>query len=121
VITWRTIPTGTIRQNEPTGICPSNFPISLGGSVTATDDHDSGRLIRVVLSWSAPGFQSGSVVMNPDGLPYYGAVGPVPYPGNPNNGGVLAVSVVATDSQGATSNVLSTKVTIAPCQPIIIG
>lgn len=87
-------------------------PVQTYPAVTVSDDHDSGADLQVVVHWS--GFVSGSYKMVWDGN-YYGVIGPVPYPGKPNKGGVLKVWVTATDSAGNTGSLGGPDIEVLPC------
>jgi hypothetical protein len=56
--------------------------------------------------------------MGRDGTPFFGAVGPVAFPGD-NRGGTLTVSVVATDGDGASTTLAGGPVTVRACPPPI--
>ncbi|MDG4823084.1 cyclic nucleotide-binding protein [Asanoa sp. WMMD1127] len=112
-ITWVTDPGGTIDQQiGGEGSCGNNrteaFPV-----VAVSDDKDPDQVIKVTVSWS--GFASGSDAMSWDGN-FYGRIGPVPYSGEPNTGGALSIRVTATDSEGESSSISGTDVTVAGCR-----
>ncbi|SNT14163.1 putative peptide zinc metalloprotease protein [Asanoa hainanensis] len=113
-ITWVTDPGGTIDQQiGGESSCGRNgtaaFPV-----VSVTDDKDSDQSIKVTVSWS--GFDSGSNSMSWDGN-FYGQIGPVPYPGKPNEGGTLSITVTATDTEGESSSIDGSNIAVAPCNP----
>jgi putative peptide zinc metalloprotease protein len=112
-----TDPGGTIAQEIDGRPCTDRrtqaFPV-----VSASDDRDPASELKVTVFWS--GFATGQSPMSWDGN-FYGAIGPVPYPGESNQGGTLSIWVTATDSEGATSSALvGTDITVDPCQPQII-
>jgi putative peptide zinc metalloprotease protein len=87
--------------------------------VSVSDDHDAPSTIKVTVFWS--GFANGQNSMSWDGN-FYGAVGPVAYSGEPNQGGTLSIWVTATDSEGATSSrLIGSDIAVDACPPIVIG
>jgi hypothetical protein len=72
----------------------------------------------VIVRWT--GFAAGSDQMSPDGN-FYGQVGPIDFPGQSNDGGTLGIVVTATDSEGASSSVRGSAVTVASCRLDIVG
>jgi putative peptide zinc metalloprotease protein len=111
-ITWVTDPGGSIAQDVNGQACSGSstqaFPV-----VSVKDDHDSPADIKVTVIWS--GFADGSAPMSWDGN-FYGSVGPIPYSGQANEGGTISISVTATDSQGKTSRIDGTSITVDACR-----
>ncbi|MDG4767599.1 cyclic nucleotide-binding protein [Solwaraspora sp. WMMD406] len=116
VISWVNEPSGEIGQDAGGAPCGGPNSTTAGAAVRVAGDPPG---VNVVLSWS--GFAQGGTSMNPDGPVYYGAVGPVDYSGEPNSGGSLAITVIATDRQGRTSSPIETKISVAPCRATAAG
>jgi putative peptide zinc metalloprotease protein len=97
----------------------SNFGPTLTAVVSVTDDHDGPQGLKVTVHWE--GFANGANGMSWDGF-WFGAIGPVPFPGQRNQGGTLTrIWVTATDSAGATSVLEGVKIAVRPCpEPIIV-
>jgi putative peptide zinc metalloprotease protein len=117
-VRWVTDPGGTIAQDANGKPC-SNFGTQAFPAVSVSDDHDAPSTIKVTVFWS--GFANGQNSMSWDGN-FYGAVGPVAYSGEPNQGGTLSIWVTATDSEGATSSrLIGSDIAVDACPPIVIG
>jgi putative peptide zinc metalloprotease protein len=94
----------------------NNPPTQLFPVVAVTDDQDDWPDLVVRVQWS--GFHQGGAVMVWDGF-FYGTIGPVPYPGTPNEGGTIDIRVTATDSGGATSTLAARgPATVLPCSGV---
>jgi putative peptide zinc metalloprotease protein len=92
--------------------CIAGVPTQVFPVVDVTDDRTPATQLTVEVRWT--GFAQGVAKMTWDGF-YYGVVGPVPYPGVPNEGGVLNVRVVARDADGAQGFSTVRTVTVLKC------
>jgi putative peptide zinc metalloprotease protein len=106
-------PGGTITPEVGGAPCLPNNPTQVFPIVAVSDDHDSSGGLKVTVHWS--GFASGSAPMSPDGN-YYGAIGPVTYSGQPNDGGDLKIWVTAIDSGGAATTLDGSPVHLTACR-----
>ncbi|HEV7708092.1 MAG TPA: cyclic nucleotide-binding protein [Asanoa sp.] len=111
-ITWRNDPGGTVDQLIGGESACGKNGTTASASVIVTDDNDPEQALKVTVSWK--GFDSGSDAMSWDG-PFFGTIGPVPYPGTPNRGGSLSITVTATDTEGESSSISGTDIAVAPC------
>jgi putative peptide zinc metalloprotease protein len=110
-------PAGSQIAQEDRGVtCVDNVPTRLFPVVSASDDSDSPQSLTVQVHWS--GFHTSSAPMGWDG-DFFGTIGPIPYPGEPNHGGSIVIWVTATDLDGATSRLDSRgPVSVLPCSGV---
>jgi putative peptide zinc metalloprotease protein len=118
VITFVRDPGGAVSQSLGEGGQCSEEPASVFPVVAVKDDRDGSSDLTVIVRWT--GFAAGSDQMSPDGN-FYGQVGPIDFPGQSNDGGTLGIVVTATDSEGASSSVRGSAVTVASCRLDIVG
>jgi hypothetical protein len=109
-VSWQNQPSGTIAQS---GEGCGGGERTVGAVVTVTDD-TPGASLRVVLHWS--GFDNDSAGMSQSGTTWSGAVGPVAFSGQANQGGDLSVWVTASDGT-STTTLPGPSVNVAPCPP----
>jgi putative peptide zinc metalloprotease protein len=113
-IGWELQPQGPLDQQFSEGTCNGQTS-SARFIVVVNDDKDAPGDLSVSFSWSGFGSDSGSLS---GGASRAGTVGPAAYPGQPNDGGTITVTVTVTDS-GKLSRSVSAAVTVMPCQPVI--
>ncbi|WP_433056807.1 metalloprotease [Dactylosporangium sp. CS-033363] len=108
--------TGSIDQTMATGgTCNGG---SMTFSINAAVQAGEAPIRGVTVSWS--GFASGSRAMSRDGN-YYGTIGPINYPGKPNAGGTLSITVTAIDTNGKTGSKSGSQIGVLKCSPPVIS